>query len=92
MRVEMMWCGQQLNGVALRKVGEDERRTQGRANKDYLDATGEKQFEFIEFSKEIDLTKAEVAINLDSGTLPSGPAGTLRVWFGRAGIRGAVQA
>ena len=56
----------------------------GYFNKDYLSATGERQFEYIEFIKPIDLAKTEVAINLYSGTVPAGPSGVLRIWFAGA--------
>lgn len=58
------------------------RTGEGFFNKDHLSATGEKQFEYIEFFKPIDLSKTEVAINLYSGTLATAPEGVIRVWFG----------
>jgi hypothetical protein len=58
------------------------RTNEGFFNKDHLSATGEKQFEYIEFFKPIDLTKSEVAINLYSGNLAVPPEGVIRVWFG----------
>jgi len=41
------------------------------------------QWEFVEFKSPIDLTKAEVKINLYAGDLPAGPEGVLRIWFDR---------
>jgi|GEM_PF-2035194 len=56
----------------------------GLFNKDHLTATGEGQFEYIEFVRAIDLTKAEAAINLYSGELRTPPEGVVRIWFGAA--------
>lgn len=50
-------------------------------NKDHLTATGESQFEYIEFVQKIDLTKTEVMINLYEGELRAPPEGVIRVWF-----------
>lgn len=58
------------------------RSADGRFNKDFLSATGETQFEYIEFVRPIDLATAEVAINLYSGELAVPPEGVIRVWFG----------
>lgn len=57
------------------------RSTAGLFNKDHLTATGESQFEFIEFVQKIDLTKTEVMINLYEGELRAPPEGVIRVWF-----------
>jgi hypothetical protein len=53
----------------------------GRFNKDHRSATGDKQFEFIEYVTPIDLTRAEVFINFYAGQLTAPPEGLLRVWF-----------
>jgi hypothetical protein len=58
------------------------RTPDGFFSKDWLSATGEKQFEYVEFIRPIDLGRAEVAINFYSGNLPAGPEGVIRVWFG----------
>jgi hypothetical protein len=57
------------------------RSADGYFNKDYLSAPGDKQFEYIEFNRPIDLNRVEVAVNLYSGDLPTGPEGIIRVWF-----------
>ncbi len=58
------------------------RSADGLFNKDFLVGTGSRQFEFVEMNREIDLGKAEVAINLFAGELPAPPEGVIRVWFG----------
>ncbi|MCW5702320.1 MAG: hypothetical protein KIT82_07030 [Bradyrhizobium sp.] len=55
----------------------------GRFNKDHRSATGDLQFEFVEFLQPIDLAKAQVAINLYEGNLSAAPEGQIRVWFDR---------
>lgn len=55
----------------------------GRFNKDHRSATGETQFEFVEYTRELDLTKAQVAINFYEGQLNASPEGVIRVWFDR---------
>jgi hypothetical protein len=57
------------------------RSADGYFNKDYLSAPGDKQFEYIEFTRPVDLNRVEVAVNLYSGDLPAGPEGIVRVWF-----------
>lgn len=63
--------------LSFRQVRSDE----GFFNKDYLSATGREAFEYIQFAAPIDLGKAEIAINLYSGSLPTPPEGVIRVWF-----------
>lgn len=55
----------------------------GRFNKDHRSATGDLQFEFVEFLQPIDLAKAQVAINLYEGNLSAAAEGQVRVWFDR---------
>jgi hypothetical protein len=57
------------------------RTTEGYFNKDYQTGTGDAQFEYVEFTREIDLGKAEVAINLYACDAAAPPEGTVRVWF-----------
>src|SRR5262249_1969986 len=58
------------------------RTSGGYFNKDFTSGTGDSQFEFVEFTREIDLGKAEVAINLYACDAPAPPEGTVRAWFG----------
>lgn len=58
------------------------RTNEGYFNRDFTSGTGEGQFEFVEFTREIDLGKAEAAINLYSCDASAPPEGTVRVWFG----------
>lgn len=53
----------------------------GYFSKDFRSGTGDSQFEYIEFTRSIDLAKTEVAVNLYAGDLPAGPEGIIRVWF-----------
>jgi hypothetical protein len=57
------------------------RTTEGYFNKDYQTGTGDAQFEYVAFTREIDLGKAEVAINLYACDAAAPPEGTVRVWF-----------
>lgn len=59
----------------------DVRSDDGYFNKDFRSGTEQGQYEYIEFIRAIDLTKAEVAINLYEGDLPAGPEGVVRMWF-----------
>jgi hypothetical protein len=54
---------------------------EGRFNKDYTSGTGEAQFEYVEFMREIDLTKAEAAVNLYACDAAAPPEAVVRVWF-----------
>lgn len=58
------------------------RTDEGLFNKDFTSATGDKQFEFVEYTRAIDLSMTEIAINLYAGDLPTPPEGVVRVWFG----------
>jgi hypothetical protein len=57
------------------------RTAEGYFNKDFLSGTGEAQYEFVEFSREVDLSKAEVAVNLYSCNAATAPEGNARIWF-----------
>jgi len=57
------------------------RSEDGLFNKDFIAGTGEKSWEYIEFTRPIDLAKAEIAINLYAANLSVPPEGVLRVWF-----------
>lgn len=56
------------------------RTADGFFNKDFVAGTGN-SMEYVEFTREIDLDKAEVAINLYACELASPPEGVIRVWF-----------
>jgi hypothetical protein len=56
------------------------RTAEGWFNKDFTSGTGETQFEYIEF-RDIDLGRAEAAINLYSCDASSPPEGRVRIWF-----------
>jgi hypothetical protein len=49
---------------------------------DYLAAPGEAAFEYVEFTRDIDLRTAEAFINFYGGKCPDSPAGIIRIWFG----------
>lgn len=55
--------------------------TEGYFNKDFTSGTGEAQYEFIEFTREIDVAKLEAAVNLYTCDGTAVPEGTLRVFF-----------
>lgn len=57
------------------------RTPEGRFNKDFTTGTGESQFEFVEFTREVDLGRAEAAVNLYSCDAAAPPEGILRIWF-----------
>jgi hypothetical protein len=57
------------------------RTAEGYFNKDFVSGTGEAQYEFVEFSREVDLSKAEVAVNLYSCNAATAPEGNARIWF-----------
>jgi len=57
------------------------RTSEGYFNKDFQTGTGDAQFEYVEFTRDVDLGKAEVAINLYSCDAAAPPEGTVRVWF-----------
>src|SRR5262249_50101385 len=59
------------------------RTDDGFFNKDEREGT-EGRFEFVEFTRAIDLSKAEVAINLYAADLPAAPEGVIRIWFAGA--------
>jgi len=54
---------------------------EGYFNHDYTAPTAERQFEYIAFERPVDVTKAEVMIDLFAGELSVPPKGILRVWF-----------
>ncbi len=50
--------------------------------KDYLRSPdAENALEYVDFTKEIDITKLEVMINFYAGVCPGGPKGQVRAWF-----------
>jgi hypothetical protein len=57
------------------------RTAEGYFNKDFQNGTGEGQFEYVEFVREIDLGKAEAAINVYACDAIAPPEGVVRVWF-----------
>jgi hypothetical protein len=57
------------------------RTPEGYFNKDFRSGTGDGQYEYVEFTRDIDLAKAEVAINLYSCDAPAPPEGAIRIWF-----------
>jgi hypothetical protein len=57
------------------------RTAEGYFNKDFQNGTGEGQFEYVEFVREIDLGKAEAAINLYACDATAPPEGAIRIWF-----------
>jgi len=58
------------------------RTPEGFFNKDFTSGTGESQYEFIEFTREVETTRIEIAANLYSCDAASPPEATLRAWFG----------
>jgi hypothetical protein len=67
------------------------RTDEGLYNKDFRNGTGEDQFEYIEFSADIDLTQVQVAINLYAGELPAPPEGRIRIWFDQKIFEGSFK-
>ncbi len=57
------------------------RTEEGRFNKDWVSATGEGQYEFVEFVRDVDLMRTEIAVNLYSCDSATPPEATVRVWF-----------
>jgi hypothetical protein len=57
------------------------RTAEGYFNKDFQNGTGEGQFEYVEFVREIELGKAEAAINLYACDAAAPPEGVVRIWF-----------
>jgi len=48
---------------------------------DYTQAPDGSAFEYIEFTREIDLSRMEAFVNFYGGTCPAGPSGIVRLWF-----------
>jgi len=57
------------------------RSSEGQFNKDFTNATGDSQFEFIAFTRAVELAKAEVAVNLYTCNVSTPPEAIVRVWF-----------
>jgi hypothetical protein len=58
------------------------RTNEGLFNKDFTSGTGDAQYEFIEFTREVEIGKAEIAVNLYACDAGSPPEPILRAWFG----------
>jgi hypothetical protein len=54
---------------------------EGYFNKDWQTATADGQLEYVEYTREIDILKAEVAVNLYACDASAPPEGVARIWF-----------
>jgi hypothetical protein len=48
---------------------------------DYTNSPGQTAFEYVEFTRPIDLSTMQAFVNFYGGTCPTGPSGQVRLWF-----------